>query len=69
MELAEVVKKFKDSKAEVDLNVVMRPEGEIVEVQGTGERKGFTRVELERMLDGAEAAIPAIFDMQLNAVS
>ena len=54
-----------DSRAVVDLNVVMRgpgalrPDGRpgLVEVQGTGERDDFSRVQLDRMLDLAEAGI------------
>ena len=34
-----------DSQAEVDMNVVMTEEGEIIEIQGTAEKKPFTREE------------------------
>ena len=34
-----------DSRAEVDLNLVMNGRGEIIEVQGTGERCSFDRSE------------------------
>jgi len=39
-----------DSNADVDFNVVMTGEGEIVEVQGTGEHRAFTKDELVKML-------------------
>jgi ribonuclease PH len=39
-----------DSKAEVDMNVVMTGRGRFVEVQGTGEGATFSEVELRRLL-------------------
>jgi ribonuclease PH len=46
-----------DSKAEVDLNVVMSEELRLIEVQGTAEREPFPREALNKMLDLAEVAI------------
>lgn len=43
-----------DSRAEVDLNVVMQESGNFVEVQGTGENGLFGRDELNAMLDVAQ---------------
>ncbi|RNE49693.1 ribonuclease PH [Corynebacterium alimapuense] len=43
-----------DSRAEVDLNVVMTESGRFVEIQGTGEQGDFGREELNQMLDSAE---------------
>ena len=43
-----------DSRAEVDLNVVMQESGDFVEIQGTGEHGLFGRNELNSMLDVAE---------------
>src|SRR5437016_5237384 len=42
-----------DSRAEVDLNVVMTGAGRYVEVQGTAEGKPFTESQLARLLGGA----------------
>jgi ribonuclease PH len=39
-----------DAGAAVDLNVVMTAAGEFVEIQGTGEKRGFTPAELDAML-------------------
>jgi ribonuclease PH len=62
-----------DSRAHVDLNVVMRrgsgPRPGLVEVQGTGERGDFSRAELDRMLDLAEAGILDLFAVQRAALS
>ena len=57
-----------DSRAEVDMNVVLTGEGGLVEVQATGERTVFGRDELDRMLDIATAGIAAIGAAQQEAV-
>ena len=46
-----------DARAEVDLNVVMTEELEVIEVQGTAERRPFSRKALDAMLDRAEVGI------------
>ena len=43
-----------DSKAPVDMNVVMTGSGEFIEIQGTGEERPYTRTELNMMLEKAE---------------
>ena len=40
-----------DSAAEVDMNVVATAEGELIEIQGTGEQRSFRRDELDRLVD------------------
>jgi ribonuclease PH len=66
----------RDSRAEVDMNVVMRaPLGAhagapaFIEVQGTGEHGVFDRAALERMLDGAGVAIGELFAAQRAALA
>ena len=46
-----------DSRAEVDMNVVMTGAGGLVEVQGTAEGAPFTRGQLNGLLDLASAGI------------
>jgi len=46
-----------DSRADVDMNVVMSGAGRFVEVQGTAEGMAFSRAELDEMLSLAEAGI------------
>jgi len=46
-----------DSRADVDMNVVMTEQGDFVEVQGTAEGAAFGRQHLNAMLDLAEAGI------------
>lgn len=44
-----------DSRAIVDMNVVMNDKGEYIEIQGTGEERPFNRTELTTLLElGAE---------------
>jgi len=49
-----------DSRADVDLNVVMTRSDRILEVQGTAEREPFSRTDLDRLLDVASAGIQKI---------
>jgi ribonuclease PH len=63
-----------DSKAEVDMNVVMlQPmsggDATFVEVQGTAEGKAFSRTELDTMLDLASGGIEQIFGMQREIIA
>lgn len=58
-----------DSRAEVDLNVVMTAGGAIVEVQGTGERAPFSRSELSRLMDLAAGGIDVLLARQRAALS
>ena len=51
-----------DSRAEVDMNVVMTGAGRFVEVQGTAEGMAFTRSELDSLLGLAEAGIKELTD-------
>ena len=53
-----------DSRAEVDMNVVMTGEGRFVEVQGTAEGVAFSRSELDQLLGLAESGIGQIFALQ-----
>ncbi|XID93577.1 ribonuclease PH [Paenibacillaceae bacterium WGS1546] len=57
-----------DSKAKVDMNVVMTGAGAFVEVQGTGEEAPFTRPELDGMLSLAEDGIRRLIEMQKDAL-
>ena len=58
-----------DSRADVDMNVVMDGEGRFVEVQGTGERRSMSRPELDQLLSLAEGGIRQLFAHQEQAVS
>jgi len=58
-----------DSRAEVDMNVVMTGGAELVEVQGTGEGHTFKRSDLDALLDLAFGALPALVDLQKRAIA
>ena len=53
-----------DSKAEVDMNVVMTGKGHFVEVQGTAEGDPFSREELNALLALAEKGIRELIELQ-----
>ncbi|MCE3202896.1 ribonuclease PH [Paenibacillus sonchi] len=53
-----------DSKAKVDMNVVMTGGGAFVEVQGTGEERPFTRQELDQLLGLGEKGIYELIAVQ-----
>jgi ribonuclease PH len=57
-----------DSRAGVDMNIVMTSAGEFVEVQGAAEGATFSRETLDQMLATAEASIRQIFEAQKTAV-
>lgn len=57
-----------DFDAAADCNVVMTGAGELVEVQITGEKKSFTRQDLNELLDLAEAGINDLIDIQKYAL-
>lgn len=53
-----------DSRATVDMNVVMDDSFNYIEVQGTGEMRPFSRKELDTMLAMAGSGIRALFELQ-----
>lgn len=53
-----------DLKADVDLNVVMTASGQLLEIQGTAEKRPYTRDQLNKMLDLASDALKEVFDEQ-----
>lgn len=56
-----------DSSAEVDFNVVMTSRGKLVEVQGTAEKKTFSRRGLLRLVRLASRGIKQIMELQKQA--
>ena len=55
-----------DSKAEVDMNVVMTGAGKFIEVQGTAEREPFKREDLNKLIALAQKGIEDIIHTQKN---
>ena len=58
-----------DSRAEVDMNVVMTGSGRYIEVQGTAEGMPFSRPELEELLALAEHGIAGLLEAQQAVLS
>lgn len=58
-----------DSKAHVDMNMVMTGDGEFIEIQGTGEEKPFSKKQLEDMMAVGELGIKALIEAQKHALS
>lgn len=57
-----------DSRAMMDMNVVMTDKGEFVELQATAEGRSATRKEMGLLMDLAEAAISEIIQKQKEAL-
>ena len=57
-----------DSQAQVDMNFVMNEKGEMIELQGTGEGRAFSRSELDRLLEYGEKGIRELMTAQREAL-
>jgi ribonuclease PH len=58
-----------DSRAEVDLNVVMNQEQHLLEIQGTAEGAPFSRQQLSSLVDLAESGIDQLMQAQKQALA
>ena len=58
-----------DSSCDTDMNVVMTGAGGIVEIQGTAEGEPFTRDQMGRLVDLAEAGIRQLIAAQPSALA
>nr|WP_315053929.1 ribonuclease PH [uncultured Brevundimonas sp.] len=57
-----------DSNAEADSNFVLTGAGQIVEIQATGEKRGFSRAEFDRLFALAEGGCAELFALQRAAL-
>tara|TARA_B100000700_G_C15030230_1_gene850111 strand:+ start:527 stop:1240 length:714 start_codon:yes stop_codon:yes gene_type:complete len=55
---------IEDSSADVDFNVVMDSDGRFLELQGTAERKSFTKLQLDNLLSIADKGLRHIHTLQ-----
>jgi ribonuclease PH len=55
-----------DSRAEVDMNVVMTESEKIIEIQGTAEKIPFSRGQMNELMDLAAQGIKTIIQQQKN---
>jgi ribonuclease PH len=58
-----------DSQAEADANFVLTGSGDIVEIQATGEKRGFSRSEFEALFGLAREGVEHLVEMQAAAVA
>jgi ribonuclease PH len=59
---------IEDSRAEVDMNLVMTSSGDMVEVQATGEGGLLKRSELDALIDLGTGGIATLRQLQLDAL-
>ena len=52
-----------DSKADVDMNIIMNDKGEFIELQGTGEEATFTQAELLKFIELSKNAFDKLFSL------
>ncbi|MFA5839367.1 MAG: ribonuclease PH [Candidatus Margulisiibacteriota bacterium] len=57
-----------DSKADVDMNIVMTESGKLVEIQGTAEGEPFSKEMLDKMYDLAKKGIQVLIKKQKEAL-
>jgi ribonuclease PH len=57
-----------DSTADFDLNLVVNERREIIEIQGTGERRGLPIAEMQELVALAEPGFSRIFEVQRLAI-
>jgi len=52
-----------DSKADVDMNIIMNDKGEFIEIQGTGEEATFTQDDLMKFIAVSKNAFGKLFEL------
>lgn len=52
-----------DSKADVDMNIIMNDKGEFIEIQGTGEEATFTQNDLMKFIEVSKNAFEKLFKL------
>lgn len=57
-----------DSKAEVDMNIVMTSKGEFIEIQGTAERQPFNKEQMDKLLELGKKGIEDLIVHQRNLI-
>lgn len=58
-----------DSKAEVDMNIVMTDDDRFIEIQGTAEGKAFNQKQLAKLLSLAQSGIKELVDIEKKHIS
>lgn len=55
---------YEDSKADVDMNIIMTDNDSIIEIQGTGEERPFTLLEKDKLFEIAHEGIKSIIKLE-----
>lgn len=55
-----------DSRADIDMNIVMVGKGKFVEIQGTAEHKPFSKSQMDKLLELAKGGIEELVEIQKN---
>jgi ribonuclease PH len=58
-----------DSRAEVDMNIVCTGDGRFIELQGTAERKPFSRAQMDELVAVGVRGIEALVSIQKDVIS
>lgn len=58
-----------DSRAEVDMNVVMTGKGEFIEIQGTAEGAPFSKADMDKLLSLAKEGIEELVEIQKEVLN
>ncbi|MFC1709330.1 ribonuclease PH [Candidatus Omnitrophota bacterium] len=57
-----------DSRADLDMNIVMTGKGKFIEVQGTAEREPFSKNDMDELLALADKGIKELIEIQKEAI-
>ncbi len=57
-----------DSKAEVDMNIVMTDAGSFIELQGTAEREPFSMERMNALINAGKSGIQELIEKQRAAL-
>ncbi len=57
-----------DSRAEVDMNIVMTSSGKFIEIQGTAENAAFSKAEMDALIKVAERGIKKLLQLQKRSL-
>ena len=60
---------YEDSNAQCDVNIVMNEKLELIEVQGTGEEKAFSKEQFKDLVDLAENGLKDLFVLQKKVIN
>ena len=57
-----------DRNCETDMNFVLNSQGEFIEIQGTAEKKSFSKTELLKMMELAQKGCQTLFEKQAEII-